>query len=256
MARDNPLPAVLEAETIGAVQPHVVVLSAPRTAAAEQYRVLRQRLEPAIARGAKRIGFTSAVAGEGKSTTAVNLALALGMGGRHKVALVDANLRAPGVHALLGLSAQQGLVDVVEERISLDQALWRFRSDQLYVLPAGRTLDAYAIFAARRLGAVLAELRDRFDVVIVDAPPVMPTADMLTLATELDGAVMVIRAGETPRELVRHALAALPELRLLGCVLHRVETAVSASFRLFARHDRQVAQPLLPAPAPARTAKG
>ena len=238
---------IVDAETYGAVDPHVVVLTRPRGAAAEQYRVLRQRVERAIGDGRKCIGVTSATAGEGKTTTAVNLALALGLGQRHRVALVDANLRAPSVHAMLGLRPTAGLVDVIEERVPLESALWRFRSDHLYVLPAGQTADPHAIVASRRLGLLLQELRRRFDVVIVDAAPILPTADALTLGPELDGALLVVRAGRTPREVVRLAIDALPDVPLLGCVLHRVQEGVGAPWRLFARHDREVQRALPPA---------
>jgi capsular exopolysaccharide synthesis family protein len=241
------VPTVVDAELLGAVQPHVVILSAPRSAAAEQYRVLRQRIERVLATGVKRIGITSSVAGEGKTTTAVNLALALGLGRRHKVVLVDAHVRAPGVHKLLGMQGRAGLVDVVEERLGLDATLWRFRSDDLYVLPAGETLEPHAVVAARRMGAILAELSARFDAVIVDGPPILPTADMLTLGPELDGILVVVRAGRTPREVLANALDAMPDARMLGCVLHRVEGGVGAAWRLLAQHDRQ-ARRALPAP--------
>jgi Mrp family chromosome partitioning ATPase len=180
----------------------------------------------------------------------VNLAIALGLGQRHRVALVDANLRSPGVGALLGLQANGGLVDVVEERLALDQALWRFRSDQLFVMPAGATLDPHAVFASRRLGAVFDELRGRFEVVVVDGAPVLPTADMLTLGPLLDGVLVVVHAGRTPREVVKLALDAMPEVPLVGCVLHRVHAGVGAPWRLFARHDREERR-LLPAARPA-----
>src|SRR3954470_19049908 len=95
--------AIIEAETYEAIAKEAVCLTNPRSAAAEQYRVLRYRLEMLARSGVKSLAFTSARSGEGKTTTAVNAALALGRGGRNKVVLVDADLRRPNVHNVLGL---------------------------------------------------------------------------------------------------------------------------------------------------------
>jgi capsular exopolysaccharide synthesis family protein len=216
---------VRDAEVIGSPHPLAVMLSRPQSAAAEQYRVLRQRVVRAIATGAKRIAITSAGTGEGKTQTAVNLALAIGLARRQRVVLVDANLRAPAVHTLLGLRPAGGLAEVVAEELGLDEALWRFRRDDLWVLPAGSTRTPHASFESPRLGALLAELAGRFDAVIVDGPPILGAADMLTLAPELDAMITVVRAGRTARETLERALQALPELRLLGCVLQGVRAS-------------------------------
>jgi Mrp family chromosome partitioning ATPase len=93
-----------DAETYGAISPQVVTLSQPTSAAAEQYRILRCHLERLGHAGGRALGFTSAQSGEGRTTVVVNAALTLGCGGRHRVALVDADLRCPRVHRLLGLS--------------------------------------------------------------------------------------------------------------------------------------------------------
>lgn len=242
------------------VDAQVVVLSAPWSAAAEQYRVLARRLEPELRRGARRVGVTSAVAGEGRSTTAVNLALTLA--GRMRVALVDGHLRAPSVARLLGLPPRVGLAEVVEGRAALDEALVRFGRDDLHVLAAGLAEEPHATYAARRLGELLAALGERFDAVIVDGPPALPTADMLSLADALDGALLVVRAGATRREVLALALERLPT-RLLGAVLHRVDVGAGDTWRLCARHDKERRKPherelppLLPTAAGAGAQKG
>ena len=130
--------SIVEAETYEpAVAPRVVSLSQPNHPATEQYRVLRYRLECLAKGGIKALAFTSAQSGDGKTTTAVNAAIALGKGGRNRVVLVDADLRRPGVADDAGAARQQGLCDVVAGRASIDDCLWRFGADELYVLPAG-----------------------------------------------------------------------------------------------------------------------
>ncbi len=244
-----PGPGILEAETYDVPSAQVVSLTNPRSLAAEQYRVLRYRLELLAKTGVKAIAFTSAQSGEGKTTTAVNAALALGRGGRNKVVLIDGDLRRPSVHTMLGLRPREGLCDVVAGRASLSGCLWRFGSDELYVLPAGNVPDdlASTLYAAR-LGEVMAELKAKFDFVLVDAPPVLALADVPTLCRDLDGALMIVRAGATPRELVGAAVDALTGVPVHGLVLNDVDPrAVNMLMSL-----RTSEQKLLPARAAAR----
>jgi capsular exopolysaccharide synthesis family protein len=238
--------AIVEAETYEPVHTatRVVSLAQPLSAAAEQYRVLRYRLECLARDGYKALAFTSPQSGDGKTTTAVNAALALGRGGRNRVVLVDADLRRPGVAPMLGLRANKGLVEVVAGRASLDDCLWRFGSDELYVLPAGSPPDdiSTTLFDPR-LGDLLGVLKQRFDFVVVDTPPVLPLADVPTLCRDLDGAVLVVRAGVTPHELVESALGALYGVQVHGMVLNDVDSRVSSMLRLAPYGEPQKALP-------------
>jgi capsular exopolysaccharide synthesis family protein len=220
----HPGAAIVEAETYEPVSSEAVTLNQPRGAIAEQYRVLRHRLEMLARQGIKSLAFTSARSGEGKTTTVVNAALALGRGGRNRVVLVDADLRRPTVARMLGLRAREGLCDVVAGRAPLQSCLWRFGNDELYVLPAGNVPDDLSTtLYDPRLGETLAELRSRFDFVLADSPPVLPLADVPTLCRDLDGVVMVVRAGATPRELVGAAIDALFGVAVHGVVLNDVD---------------------------------
>ena len=211
----------------------VVSLSQPNHPAAEQYRVLRYRLECLAKAGIKALAFTSAQSGEGKTTTAVNAALALGKGGRNRVVLVDADLRRPGVASMLGLRANKGLTDIVAGRASVDDCLWRFGADELYVLPAGAPPDDLsATLYDPRMGDLMATLKQRFDFVVVDTPPVLPLADVPTLSRDLDGAIMVVRANHTPKELVNAALDALYGVTVHGLVLNEVDPRVASMLRI------------------------
>jgi protein-tyrosine kinase len=237
--------AIVEAETYEpAIAPRVVSLSQPNHPAAEQYRVLRYRLECLAKAGIKALAFTSPQSGEGKTTTAVNAALALGKGGRNRVVLVDADLRRPGVASMLGLRANKGLTDIVAGRASLDDCLWRFGADELYVLPAGTPPDDLsATLYDPRMGDLMATLKQRFDFVIVDTPPVLPLADVPTLSRDLDGAVMVVRANHTPKELVNAALDALYGVTVHGLVLNEVDPRVASMLRIAPYGTQQKALP-------------
>jgi protein-tyrosine kinase len=235
---------IIDAETYEPAPARVVSLSAPNSAAAEQYRVLRYRLECLARAGFKALAFTSPQSGDGKTTTAVNAALALGKGGRNKVVLVDADLRRPGVASMLGLRAAQGLCDVVAGRASLDNCLWRFGNDELYVLPAGNVPDdlAATLFDPR-LGDLMATLKQRFDFVVVDTPPALSVADTPTLCRDLDGAVMVVRANHTPKELLNSAMNSLYGINIHGIVLNEVDPRVASMLRITPYGTEQKALP-------------
>jgi capsular exopolysaccharide synthesis family protein len=237
--------AIVEAETYEpTVAPRVVTLSQPNHPAAEQYRVLRYRLECLAKSGIKALAFTSPQSGEGKTTTAVNAALALGKGGRNRVVLVDADLRRPGVASMLGLRANKGLADVVIGRASIDDCLWRFGGDELYILPAGNVPDDLSsVLYDPRMGDLMAALKQRFDFVVVDTPPVLPLADVPTLCRDLDGAVMVVRANHTPKELVNAAIDALYGVTVHGLVLNEVDPRVASMLRIAPYGTQQKALP-------------
>jgi len=240
---------IVEAETYEpAIAPKVVTLSQPNHPAAEQYRVLRYRLECLAKAGIKALAFTSAQSGEGKTTTAVNAALALGKGGRNRVVLVDADLRRPGVAAMLGLRANKGLVDIVAGRASVDDCLWRFGADELYVLPAGTPPDDLsAVLYDPRMADLMATLKQRFDFVVVDTPPVLPLADVPTLSRDLDGAILVVRANATPKELVNAAIDALYGVTVHGLVLNEVDARVASMLRIASLGPYGTQQKALPA---------
>jgi capsular exopolysaccharide synthesis family protein len=216
--------SIVDAETYEPAAAEAVMLTDPSSMAAEQFRVLRYRLEGLAASGARSLAFTSAQSGEGKTTTVVNAAVTLAQGGKNRVALVDADLRRPSVAKMMGLRAREGLCDVVAGRMPLGNCMWRFGSDELFVLPAGQVpKDICTTLYDIRLTAVLHELKGRFDFVLVDTPPVLSLADAPTLCRALDGAVLVVRANITAGEMVTAAIDSLYGVKVHGLVLNDVD---------------------------------
>jgi protein-tyrosine kinase len=216
---------MMPAETMKATVPvpsdqaRLVALDRPDSPAAEQYRVLYQRLVRLAARRPLRVvAVTSAGRREGRTTTAANLALTAAQEGRSTV-LVEGDLRRPTLAALLGLAPRAGLADVIEGRAELGQAVTRL--GPLAVLCAGGE-GADAPLRNPRAMAVLEQLRAAYDLVVVDAPPAIAFSDGDRLAGAADAAVLVVRAGATPRQVVRLALESLGE-RVVGVVLNDVD---------------------------------
>ena len=216
---------MMPAETLKATIPvppeqaRLVALEAPDSTAADQYRVLHQRLLRLAARRPLRvIAVTSTGRREGRTTTAANLALTAAQEGRATV-LVEGDLRRAALAALLGLAPRAGLADVIEGRAELAQAVTRL--GPLAVLCAGGD-GSDAPLRSARAQAVLEQLRDAYDLLVVDAPPALAFADGDRLAAGADAALLVVRAGATPRQAVRLALESLGE-RATGIVLNDVE---------------------------------
>jgi capsular exopolysaccharide synthesis family protein len=218
----RPLPETLREVESSGFDPLLVAALAPHSLAAEQYRTLRTRLVLLEEGHARRVLLvTSPAKGDGKSITAANLALTIAQEFNRRVVLVDADLRRPAAHALLGLPQQPGLVDVLGGSASLEDALVLLPDLHLAVLPAGLPPAQPAeLLGSSAMRRTLETLRSRFDRVIVDVPPVIPLADVGVLAPQCDGVLLVVRAGATPKPLIERALGTFDAERLLGVVLN------------------------------------
>ena len=230
----------IEAALAGNIQvdPHIVSAVDPKSPIAEQYRILRTNLQSLRFRpGAKTLVVTSAVHGEGKSVTAINLALTLARQENLRVVLVDADLRKGSIRKWLGLpDREEGLSTALLQGGELNGSLVRLQDPPLAVLPAGPVADHPAeLLESSSMKRLLATLKSQFDVVIVDAPPVLPVADPGILASQADGVLLVVRAGKTQRKTVSQAQALLAQMKatILGCVLTHVEYYLPGYYRYY-----------------------
>jgi len=216
------LPELLREVVPSRIDEILVAAVAPHAPAAEQYRTLRTRLVLLEEGRARRVLLvTSPGKGDGKSVTAANLALTMAQEFNRRVVLLDADLRRPAAHALLGIPQRPGLVDVLGGSASLQDALVVLPNVNLAVVPAGLPPAQPAeLLGSAAMRRTLESLRSRFDRVIVDMPPVVPLADVGVVAPQCDGVILVIRAGVTPKPLIERALGTFDSERLLGLVLN------------------------------------
>ena len=199
-----------------------VSLSRPDDLAIEAYRSLRTNVQfIGLERHCRVIEITSSAAGEGKTTTAANLAVVLAQAG-NSVVLVDADLRRPRVHELFALGRTLGLVDnLLRER--LDLTLHPV-DNNLAVLPAGRIpSNPSEMLSSAQMAGVIEELKARFDYVIIDTAPTLPVSDAIALSRHVDGVLVVVQAGRTSLAQVRLCMARFEQVSapLLGIVLNR-----------------------------------
>jgi non-specific protein-tyrosine kinase len=174
----------------------------------------------------KTIVITSSVPDEGKSTTAVNLAIAFAEMGR-RVVLIEADLRRPRIAEYLGVEGAIGLSNVLAGQVAVADALQPWGHGQLQVLASGFVPpNPSELLGSRNMSALLSRLRAEFDVILIDTPPMLPVTDAAVVATHADGAVLVARSGKTAQARIRTALASLRavDAQVLGCVLNMQPT--------------------------------
>jgi capsular exopolysaccharide synthesis family protein len=180
----------------------------------------------------KSLMLTSASPAEGKTTIAVHLAIAHAQQ-KHKTLLIDGDLRRPGVHTKLGLTPESGLAAAL-----MNGLCWREKLIQpeavpgLYVLPAGPSSRRCADLIGASLKQILAQAEAEYDLVIVDAPPILGFPEPLQMAAAVDGVVMVVVAGETNRKAIELALATMRRVRanVLGLVLNEITSDTSDGY--------------------------
>ncbi len=177
----------------------------PRSPIAEAYRAFRTALLLSRAGGVKCVVLTSALPHEGKTTTAVNLAVVLGQLGR-RVLLVDADLHQSRLHEIFRIPNRVGLVSILAEGIEPSRAIVKTAVPGVFVVPAGPDApNPSGLLASDAMRKFLELASTNFDHVIVDSPPVLPVSDTLVFAQQTDGVVLCVRGGVTPREHVIRA---------------------------------------------------
>ena len=216
-------PHVAQAQVkAGEVHARLVMLREPHAAGCEQYRTLRTQLFHAAERERTQIVvITSALPGEGKTSTTLNLALAIAQSPNRRVLVIDGDLRRPSIAAYLGLKPFAGFAEVLQDKAELFDVISQLAEHELYLLPVKRdTTTPTELLSGPRFQTVLQELRRYFDFILVDSPPVRPFADTRLLTNHADAVLFVVRSGFTPYETVEQAIDALAEQRILGVVLN------------------------------------
>jgi capsular exopolysaccharide synthesis family protein len=207
-----------------ATQPNLITLTDPRSPAAEAYRTLRTNLTfAALDKPIETLIVTSAAPDEEKSTVIANLAVTMAQGERRTI-LVDADLRRPGLHEVFGVANDRGLTTMIVEETAIDDPpLVDVGVDNLWLVPSGPLPPNPAdILGSRKIERAIVAFKNRADIVLFDAPPVVSVTDAAVLGTKVDGVLLVVCAGHTRREHAQRAKDVLERVhvRIVGAVLN------------------------------------
>jgi len=188
----------------------------------EEFRTLRSRLYHAREKMAlKKLLVTSALPKEGKSFTASNLAQVLVRQHGRRVLLIDADLRGPRLHMMLGTTSSPGLADYLQGSSDEFSIMQRGPMENLFFIPSGQEIsDPAELVSNGRLKLLLQRVEALFDWIIIDSPPAVPVSDAGVLAKVCDGVLMVVRSNATPVDMARRARQEFPDEALIGVVLN------------------------------------
>ncbi|MDF2520153.1 MAG: capsular biosynthesis protein [Clostridia bacterium] len=203
----------------------LIVHTNPKSPVAESYRVLRTNIQFAsIDKPVKVIAVTSSSPGEGKTTTIANLAITFAQSGS-RVLVIDADLRKPRIHKVFYLSNVTGMTTVLAQRIDADSCITQTTIDNLFVLPAGPIPpNPSELLASNAMKNLMEELKNGFDIILIDAPPIGVVTDAAILSTIVDGTILVVGSGSVEIEAAQRAKDLLEKVNanVLGVVLNKI----------------------------------
>jgi len=204
--------------------------------AADQYKILREQLRRLrLETGVRCLYITSPIKRDGKSMVAANLATTMALDSGERVLLIDCDLRNPQIHQYFSMQRSPGITDYLTS--TSNENILSYVQDSflpnLQVLPAGRFSGvASELLATEKMSMMLDELRRKFPEhqIIIDGPPVLSTPDPLVLARRVDGILMVVRAGNTPRDCLSEAMEILKSDKIMGIVLNGAELGMTSKY--------------------------
>lgn len=203
---------------------------------AEAYRILRTNIE--FSRKQKDLNsivFVSAGPGEGKSTSLCNLAYVCAIGG-YSTLMIDADMRRPRLHNYFDMKNYLGLSNYLTTNLRLEDVVVQTATDNLFLLTAGQTpLDASGLLNSRRMAELIETVKERFDLVFVDSPPVLGVSDAPVLASVIDMTIMVVQPRRFPKQMIMREKQALEtvEANILGVILNNVDVNADHQYQYY-----------------------
>jgi len=210
------------------IEPRIVSFHDPSSPIGEQYKIIRTNIQSL--RGTKdykTFAITSSINGEGKTVTSINLVIMMArdLNGKN-ILLIDADMRRGKVAKYMGLERSPGLSEILKGEVEPDATFVSPNIDNLTIMPSGKTPKNPAeLLGSKKMKTVLESLRSRFDYIFIDSPPVMPIADPCIIGSLVDGVILVVQAGRTQRDIVKHVEQRLRQshANITGYIVTNVE---------------------------------
>lgn len=231
-----------ESQSSNTLSPNLITVVDPKAPASEAYRSLRTNIGySGIDRQVKLIMVTSPGPAEGKSTTAANIAVSMAQAGK-KVLLMDADLRKPRVHKYFSLANDVGLTDIIVNDFPLKFVIKTVNTIQNLDVILSGTLppNPTEILESKKMADFIANIREVYDIIILDTPPVGQLTDGAILASIADGVILVVASGESNIDMTRRAKSALDRVnaRIIGAVLTKITGSSGGSYYRYYNYDK------------------
>jgi capsular exopolysaccharide synthesis family protein len=233
---------------------------------AEAYRILRTNIEFNRKNPEDNaITVVSGGAGEGKSTTLVNLAYICAQGG-YTTLMIDADLRRPRLHTFFDINNSVGLTNYLTTELMLEDVILQTPVDNLYFMPSGvLPADAAGILNSRRMSELIQDVKQRFDLVLVDSPPILGVSDASVLASEVDLTMIVVQHRKLPRNMLLRVKQAVETVggNVIGVVLNNVDVRSDSQYQYYTSYytyyapaESQIGPPVAVGSSPAKPQAG
>jgi capsular exopolysaccharide synthesis family protein len=233
---------------------------------AEAYRILRTNIEFNRKNPEDNaITVVSGAAGEGKSTTLVNLAYICAQGG-YTTLMIDADLRRPRLHTFFDINNSVGLTNYLTTELMLEDVILQTPVDNLYFMPSGvLPADAAGILNSRRMSELIQDVKQRFDLVLVDSPPILGVSDASVLASEVDLTMIVVQHRKLPRNMLLRVKQAVENVggNVIGVVLNNVDVRSDSQYQYYTSYytyyapaESQIGPPVAVGSSPAKPQAG
>ncbi|GFR35679.1 CpsD/CapB family tyrosine-protein kinase [Thermobrachium celere] len=206
----------------------LVTLAKPKSPISEAYRTLRTNIQfSALDKKIKKIVITSSGPAEGKTSTALNLAITLAQNG-HKTLLLDCDMRKPSIHKRMKISNLNGLSDILLGESSIEDATTNVELEHLYIITAGtKPPNPAELLSSQKMINFLNSIEEKYEYIIIDTPPVLMVTDAQILSKYADGTILVVASREAEKNGVKRAKELLEKVdaNILGVVLNKLDTS-------------------------------
>ncbi len=218
------------------IDQNLIVHLRPNSFEAEQFKILRTNLLfPSSGRSPRSIMVTSAVPDEGKSFVSANLAISIAQSIQEYVLLIDCDIRVPSIHRQFGFGDVPGLSDHLTKGVPLPSLIFRTPVNKLSILPGGKPPhNPSELLSSQLMSKLLQEVKHRYSdrYIVIDSPPPKLTAETAALSRQVDGVLLVVECGTTPRKMVSDLIEIIGKEKILGVILNKFDTQFTSYYGL------------------------